>query len=63
MNTSVKTFKSFNEDFNLMHEDGFDIKGEQLIDQPSLIYFGYTYCPDICPFDLMKFTSSRIIEK
>ena len=39
INTSVKSFKSFNEDFNLIHEDGFLISREQLIDQPSLIYF------------------------
>ena len=24
------------------------------IDKKKLIYFGYTYCPDICPFDLLK---------
>ena len=26
----------------------------------KLIYFGYTYCPDICPFDLLKI--SKIFE-
>ena len=37
INTSVKSFKSFNKDFNLIHEDGFLISRKQLIDQPSLI--------------------------
>ena len=60
INTSVKSFKSFNKDFNLIHEDGFLISREQLIDQPSLIYFGYTYCPDICPFDLMR--NAQVVE-
>ncbi len=26
----------------------------------KLIYFGYTYCPDVCPFDLLKI--SKIFE-
>ena len=60
VNTSFKSFKSFNDDFNLIHEDGFLTSRAQLIDQPSLIYFGYTYCPDICPFDLMR--NSQVVE-
>ena len=30
------------------------------INLKKLIYFGYTYCPDICPFDLLKI--SKIFE-
>ena len=60
VNTSLESFKSFNDDFKLIHEDGFLISREQLIDQPSLIYFGYTYCPDICPFDLMR--NAQVVE-
>ena len=36
------------------------ISRKQLIDKPSLIYFGYTYCPDICPFDLMR--NAQVVE-
>tara|TARA_B100000989_G_C19486278_1_gene447628 strand:+ start:474 stop:1085 length:612 start_codon:yes stop_codon:yes gene_type:complete len=25
-----------------------------LIKKHKLIYFGYTYCPDVCPFDILK---------
>ena len=25
-----------------------------LIDQPALIYFGYTFCPDVCPIDVAR---------
>ncbi len=57
---SIKLFEKFNDDFNLTHEDGFLTSREQLIDQPSLIYFGYTYCPDICPFDLMR--NAQVVE-
>ena len=60
VNTSFESFKKFNADFNLIHEDGFLTSREQLINQPSLIYFGYTYCPDICPFDLMR--NSQVVE-
>ena len=60
VNTSLESFESFNDDFNLIHEDGIMISRAQLIDQPSLIYFGYTYCPDICPFDLMR--NSQVVE-
>lgn len=60
INTSIELFEKFNDDFNLIHEDGFLISRKQLIDQPSLIYFGYTYCPDICPFDLLR--NSQVVE-
>ncbi len=23
----------------------------EVIDRPTLLYFGYTFCPDVCPFD------------
>ena len=26
----------------------------KVIDKNKLIYFGYTYCPDVCPFDILK---------
>ncbi len=39
--------------FKLKDENGkvFDSK---LIKKKKLIYFGYTFCPDICPFDILK---------
>ena len=30
------------------------------VDLKKLIYFGYSYCPDVCPFDLLKM--SKIFE-
>ena len=60
VNSSLDSFASFNKEFNLIHEDGFSITKSQLINKPSLIYFGYTYCPDICPFDLMR--NSQAVE-
>ena len=54
INTSIEKFEKFNDDFNLIHEEGFKISRKKLINQPSLLYFGYSFCPDICPFDLMR---------
>jgi len=38
--------------FTLVNGDGQTVTSEEVITEPSLIYFGYTYCPDICPFDV-----------
>lgn len=37
--------------FELTAQSGERISSEQLIDGPTLIYFGYTFCPDVCPID------------
>ena len=40
------------------NEMNFDSKTSN---KNKLIYFGYTYCPDVCPFDILKL--SRFIDK
>lgn len=37
--------------FTLVDEDGKTVTDKDVIDQPSLVYFGYTFCPDVCPMD------------
>jgi protein SCO1 len=37
--------------FQLTAQSGERVSSEQLIDGPTLIYFGYTFCPDVCPVD------------
>ena len=37
--------------FSLVNQDGIIVTNEDIITEPSLIYFGYTYCPDVCPLD------------
>ena len=37
--------------FTLTDENGARVTDRQVFDQPSLLYFGYTFCPDVCPLD------------
>ncbi len=37
--------------FTLVDETGKTVTDKDVIDQPSLLYFGYTFCPDVCPMD------------
>ena len=46
-------------DFRLMHESGVELDtAEAFKGQPMLVYFGYTYCPDVCPTTLMDMVSA-----
>lgn len=44
--------------FNLIDQDGRQRTDAQFRGKFLLLYFGYTYCPDICPTDLMAITSA-----
>lgn len=37
--------------FTLVSETGETVTEQDVIDKPALIYFGYTFCPDVCPID------------
>ncbi len=37
--------------FTLVDETGKTVTDKDVIDKPSLLYFGYTFCPDVCPLD------------
>jgi len=37
--------------FTLVDENGDTVTDKDVITKPSLVYFGYTYCPDVCPLD------------
>jgi len=37
--------------FTLVDETGRTVTSAELITKPTLIYFGYTFCPDVCPTD------------
>src|SRR6056297_3221814 len=40
--------------FELVSETGETVTEEDVIDKPALIYFGYTFCPDVCPLDAAR---------
>jgi protein SCO1/2 len=40
--------------FSLINQDGIIVSDKDIINEPSLIYFGYTFCPDICPLDSFR---------
>lgn len=40
--------------FDLVNSYGETVTDEDVIDRPALVYFGYTFCPDVCPFDMAK---------
>ena len=40
--------------FELVSETGETVTQEDVIDKPTLIYFGYTFCPDVCPLDAAR---------
>ncbi|TCO73409.1 SCO family protein [Rhodovulum euryhalinum] len=37
--------------FTLIDETGAPVTEADVITGPTLIYFGYTFCPDVCPLD------------
>ncbi len=40
--------------FELVNAQGQTVTDEDVISQPALIYFGYTFCPDVCPLDVAR---------
>jgi cytochrome oxidase Cu insertion factor (SCO1/SenC/PrrC family) len=44
--------------FNLVDQDGVAVTENELLGQWSLIYFGYTYCPDVCPVTLTNMAAA-----
>jgi cytochrome oxidase Cu insertion factor (SCO1/SenC/PrrC family) len=39
--------------FTLVDQNGRTVTNDTLKGKPTLIYFGYTFCPDVCPTSLL----------
>lgn len=40
--------------FTLLDKTGTEVTDKEVITRPTLVYFGYTFCPDVCPFDMSR---------
>jgi len=40
--------------FELVDATGTTVTQDDVITEPSLLYFGYTFCPDVCPLDTVR---------
>lgn len=40
--------------FELVNAKGETVTDKDVIKEPSLVYFGYTFCPDVCPMDTSR---------
>lgn len=40
--------------FTLIDESGKTVTDIDIITGPTLVYFGYTFCPDVCPMDASR---------
>ena len=40
--------------FTLVDQTGATVTDKEVLVKPSLVYFGYTFCPDVCPLDAQR---------
>lgn len=40
--------------FTLVDENGATVTDKDVFTKPTLLYFGYTFCPDVCPTDTAR---------
>ena len=49
---------------DLVNQDGRRLSERDFAGQYRVIYFGYTYCPDVCPTDLQKVAGAlKLLER
>ena len=53
---SGQTGVSIGGDFTLTDHTGKTVTAADYTDKPLVIYFGYTFCPDVCPTTLSELT-------
>ena len=48
----------FGGDFAMVDTSGRPVTQTDLVGRPTVLYFGYTYCPDVCPTTLLQLTNA-----
>lgn len=51
------------EPFSLVDSEGREVTPETLRGQPTLVFFGFTHCPDVCPTTLAQLVSIQKQDK
>ncbi|GAA3858683.1 SCO family protein [Celeribacter arenosi] len=50
--------------FEVVREDGVTVTDAEIFTKPTILYFGYTFCPDVCPLDSMRNADAqRLLEE
>lgn len=50
--------------FTLVNAQGEEVTDREVFTRPSILYFGYTFCPDVCPLDAMRNAEAvRVLEE
>jgi protein SCO1 len=44
-------------DFRLSDQDGAVVTAQTVLSRPSIVFFGFAYCPDVCPTTLTAMTA------
>ena len=50
---STRAYEEIGGPFSLINHQGERVTQEDFKGRPSLVYFGFTYCPDVCPSTLV----------
>lgn len=45
--------------FELLDQNGQERRPDDFVGQPIALFFGFTYCPDVCPTTLLHLTSAQ----
>src|SRR5438445_5934489 len=57
-NAEAVDFPTIGGEFQLFDKDGKSWKDADFRGKPMLVYFGYTYCPEVCPKALSHLTQA-----